>query len=131
MEIQLCTDAKDLFDAVRCMKDNRGADQSMSIWVTALQEQLQLREIRQLIWVDTRSMLADATTKWMKDELIQWWYRTGTWEPNEFLSFVHHKDRDDEDEAAVCHARWNCGLCMRHNETPLRDEWTVQELLVM
>ena len=26
-------------------------------------------------------MIADATTKWMRDQLLTWWFRTGHWEP--------------------------------------------------
>ena len=53
MPIQMVTDAKDLWDAVRCLRGYSGNDQSLSLLIATLQEAIELGEIDLWCWCAT------------------------------------------------------------------------------
>ena len=56
-------------------------------------------------------MIADCTTKWMVDELLQVWYRTGVWEPKETLIFEYAMRKQHELRNGFCDSKWGCPIC--------------------
>ena len=56
----------------------------MELYVVSIQERIEKRELHRCVWCSTGSMLADATTEFMRDQLIRWFYTTGCWEPEEY-----------------------------------------------
>jgi hypothetical protein len=108
----VATGAKDLYDVVRCLRGYPGADASLGIYVAALQEHLEMAEIRRWVWVDTGSMIADATTKWMKDILITWWFKTGHWEPDDYELFEPEMMRSLKVQFLLCcPTSLRCSFC--------------------
>jgi len=110
--IQIVTDARDLWEAVRCMQGYNGNDPSLGVLISSLQEAIELGEIDDWIWVPTGDMIADCTTKWMVDTLLQVWYRTGSWEPSDFMSFRYADQTAKERTTGYCASRWICMACM-------------------
>ena len=76
-----------------------------------MQEAIELGEIDLWCWCATTDMIADCTTKWMVDELLQVWYRTGVWEPKETLIFEHAMRKHHEIRNGFCDAKWGCPVC--------------------
>ena len=81
---QLITDAMDIFQVMQCDRSFTGSDESMSIYLECLREDLVSGRVDELIWVPTASMLCDSGTKVMQDVLANTLMRTGTWIPEEF-----------------------------------------------
>jgi hypothetical protein len=81
--VQLVTDAFDLWTTLQCDKPYRGADQSVTLYVEALKEDLAQARVHEICWVPTKSMLVDSMTKHMPDLLINALMRTGIWVPTE------------------------------------------------
>jgi hypothetical protein len=57
--VEVATDAKDLYDVVRCLRGYHGADASLGIYVAALQEHLEMAEIRRWVRVVRRHRIHD------------------------------------------------------------------------
>ena len=82
-----------------------GSDQSVTLYVEALKEDLRDR-ITEMAWVPTRWMLADAMTKNMQDVLLGRLMATGSWKPDEWELY----SQEDEyycDVGARC-TYYNC-----------------------
>jgi hypothetical protein len=83
LPVQLVTDAHDLWATLQCDKPYRGADQSCTLYVEALKEDLAHARLHEICWIPTKSMLVDSMTKHMPDVLITQLMRTGVWTPTE------------------------------------------------
>ena len=117
--LQLVTDAMDVFTTVQCAKPYVGSDQSVTLYVDALKEDLRGR-ITELAWVPTRWMLADAMTKNMQDGLLGKLLATGSWRPDEWELY----SQEDEyycDVGARCNY-YGC-YCLTTEEQELACWW--------
>ena len=105
--LQLVTDAMDVFTTVQCPKPYVGTDQSVTLYVEALKEDLRGR-ITELAWVPTRWMLADAMTKNMNDELLGKLMATGSWRPDEWELYSQEDEYYCDVEARCSYLHCAC-----------------------
>eukprot|EP00971_Amphidinium_carterae_P247695 4918426-Amphidinium_carterae.2 len=63
-----CVDAKSVFDALEAPDFHIPSDDSLCLHLLALRNDMAVRKLRVLLWIDTRSMLADALTKGKVDK---------------------------------------------------------------
>jgi hypothetical protein len=105
---QLITDAHDVYSTLQCSRPYAGADESLSVYLESLREDLLQRRLDEFAWIPTTSMLADGGSKVMDDVLAQGLMRDRGWWPEEYkILFRIHMDgaasadreheRDEED----------------------------------
>ena len=61
--MELCLDARSVFDAVTASTVKVPADKHLFLHVLKLREFLDTKQLARLWWIDTRMMLADGMTK--------------------------------------------------------------------
>lgn len=94
--IQLCNDAREVYGALRCQLPYHGADQSMSLYIAALKEDMMQGRLLELVWINTESCLADAMAKFMRDHFIRKLYQTGEWTPAEHMMHLARRVENAE-----------------------------------
>eukprot|EP00971_Amphidinium_carterae_P018913 372341-Amphidinium_carterae.3 len=67
-ELWACIDAKSVYDALMAPDFHIPSEDSLCLHLLALRNDISVRKLRALLWIDTRSMLADALTKGKVDK---------------------------------------------------------------
>ena len=129
-----------MFDVIRCNKDYSGNDPSMTLHVASMQQALECGEVQRWVWLGSSSMMADATTKWMEDQLIHLWYRTGSFDPVEFDIFESISIGTRRHLSGVsCPTGWccvNCGeadvvLYLEDDDDNKDQVWEINDLIFL
>eukprot|EP00971_Amphidinium_carterae_P240194 4768863-Amphidinium_carterae.1 len=70
--LRLLIDAKSVYDTLTAVDFRTPAEESLSVPVRAVRDDIHVGKIAALAWLDTRSMLADALTKGVvkKDQIV-------------------------------------------------------------
>eukprot|EP00971_Amphidinium_carterae_P299393 5948730-Amphidinium_carterae.1 len=67
-ELWACIDAKSVYDALMAPDFHIPSEDSLCLHLLALRNDIAVKKLRALLWIDTRSMLADALTKGKVDK---------------------------------------------------------------
>eukprot|EP00971_Amphidinium_carterae_P227040 4503531-Amphidinium_carterae.2 len=67
-ELWACIDAKSVYDALMAPDFHIPSEESLCLHLLALRNDISVRKLRLLLWIDARSMLADALTKGKVDK---------------------------------------------------------------
>jgi len=122
---QLVSDAHDILSTLQCSRPYAGADESLSVYLEALREDLLQARLNEFAWIPTTSMLADGGSKVMPDVLAQSLLREKGWWPEEYkilfrsgmdgaASVDREHERDVEDEDA-CKPLWEVAAPLDSN----------------